>query len=256
MSLIKILKNLPETTIFTHGYQLYIDTSVGLSDKVGTFLTVYSPLDEDLLVKKFPSIVNDHSLLRNTDILSDKNKRYFHVVNRSRKETIDRLKDVFSFVHVEVTEDSRQKLVDTDEVLVIDYSDKCVAIFGYSKNMIAYLSSLGAKLKYNSSLTGPGLKKMGGHILAKSSNKFEEIMSTLKSKPDVDDESLDDGVKQIFTKKEENKRFYIWGSDEYIKSFIEDMSDDAVTFPKIISTESIAGNRHKIEVEIVLKDRE
>lgn len=178
MESFQILKNLPSTSIVALGYQIYVDTNVDLGPSFGSYCTPYDPSEEDLLKSKLPMVTG---LVRNVELTSEDGKRFFHIINKNKHEIIDSLKDHFSFPYTHPTKDSRTRLIESSEVVVLDYSEKSVAIFPMTKKTRDYMDTLKKSVKVNLGLTGPNLKKTRGYILAKSNFKFKNIIEALSS---------------------------------------------------------------------------
>lgn len=281
MDVPQILKNLPSTSIIALGYHIYVDTNIDLGPSFGSFCTTYDPNDEDPLKAKIPMATG---LLRNVELTSDDGKRFFHIINRNKHEVIDNLKDQFSFPYVHQTKDSRTRLIDSSEVIVLDYSEKSVAVFPITKKTRDYLDTLASSVKFNSGLTGPDLKKTKGYIIAKSNFRFKNIMETLSSfevdkkspipvqseakesvigapsqeksgrqkEQQSEDPKFDgEGMKPLHTTPGENKRLQIWGPQEYIISITKEIEEDKKTKVKILEDKNLSGDRKLLQIEII-----
>lgn len=264
-----VLKDTTSTTIYNDTYQLYIDTTMEINSKAyGTFVSEYDPLEKDLLLKKVPAL-KDVKLKRDP---TDGSKRFLHAISKMKKSEIINLQKIFNF-KIDLDEgDKRTYLLDTSELKIIDYTDKSVALFSSHVPTLTKLQELNGKgLRYNSSLTGPGLVKSSGYLLFKSNGKYASILEELSDKSvttskEVKPEPLVEPsagpsvkplvkhpniMQNIAPGPKDELRFRLVGDKTYVESRLEEIKEDygdkRVT---ILSDKSLDDDRKELEIEI------
>lgn len=252
-----VLKDTTSTTIFEDRYQLYIDTTMKIEAKTyGTFVTEYDPLESDLLLKKVPSL-KDVKLKRDP---ADGSKRYFHSINKTKKEQIQALRKVFNFVINLSDEDTRAYLLDTPKLKIIEYSDKSLAFFTSDIGTLVRLRELDGKgIKYNANLTGPGMVKGSGYLLFKSSKDYAKILesfstdstkipgtSTPKAEPSVQVNRMEN----IAPGPKDQVRFRIYGDAKYVDERLIEVREDYGDNIKTLHDKNLPDDMRELEIEI------
>ena len=269
MAAVTILRDDIDVTIIDHGYQIYIDTSSPdiVSKKHSTFVQIYNPKEDDILMKKISSITG-MSLKRQLD----GEKRYLHSINKSKVEDVKKLAEDLKFTFVSETKDLRTVLIDSPNVKVIEYSDKSVAIFPstmeITNKMNEYEESKTVKSMF---LTGPGLVRTKGFILAKSSRKYKDILSYLENSSEggspggspgdspkgslisKDEVLVGNGMSKIGEFGEsagQDQKVKIWGSLKYITSKIDEIDDQESICYSILERKDLDEFRKVFVIEI------
>lgn len=248
-----ILRDDADVTVVDHGYQIYIDTSSPdlIKKKIGIFTQTYNPKEDDIFTKKIPGIKLNRSI--------EHEKRYLHSINKTKSEEIKKLSEELKFTFVSESKDSRTVLIDSSCVKVLEYSDKSVAIFPLTmettKKMSEYEESNNVK---NSWLTGPGLVRTKGFILAKSSRKYKEILNYLENSSDPSEYNfinkeevlVGNGMVKIGDSCGQNQKIKIWGSVKFITSKIDDIEEQETISYSVLEKKDIDDFRKVFVIEI------
>lgn len=246
-----------KTTIISTQYHMLLDTESKVDSKVyGTYSKMYDPEDEDLFEKETKG-----RNLKLKRVIASGTPRYLHKVSLINKESVRGLAKLFGFTY-EWKEDTRTRLIDTEKIVIIDYSPKSVAIFSKDPSIRKKLKAYEDKMMYNSKLTGPDMEKSPGYILAKSNKSYGEILSMFDREESSSDESPEDdgvhkdnGIEQIDSDPiSGNDRFKIWGDQTWIDVKIEEIEEEPVISWKKISEKSLSGDRKLVEIELFPKD--
>lgn len=248
-----ILKNTSDTLIVEYGYHLYIDTVLDIDSKeYGTFKTDYNPSDKDILLTKVPPL---EKIPVKRDISVE--TRHLHIVNKNNLSSVTGLAKKLIFVYKPKTTDERPVLVETSSVTIIDYSEKSVAIFTKDPTCLRTLRENEKFVKYNSGLTGPGLQKTPGYILAKSSRKYAEIISLLESggapvsPTDVNiDQYIGNDLEMVGDPTSDTTLVKIWGDLEFIESKLTEIDATESMDYRIVKKIPLEDNRAVYSVEM------
>lgn len=259
-----VLKDTTSTTICEDQYQLYIDTTMKIEAKTyGTFVVEYDPLESDILLKRVPAL-KDLKLKRDP---TDGQKRYFHTINKMKKEQILALRKVFNFVINISDEDTRLYLLDTPTLKILEYKDKSVAFFSADIATLVRLRELEGKgLKYYPSLTGPGMVKASGYLLFKSSKDYAKILQSFSSDTPLDLSKPSDSPKRdgaaAQTAPSSNKmeniapgpknetRFRIYGDTKYVDTKLVEIREDFGDNIKTLHDKTSSDGKRELEIEI------
>lgn len=263
MSSLKVLRNKAGTTVIESGYQMYIDTTLKLDSRAyGTFATMYDPMDEDLFFKKVSGSkdITDPVLLRDP---TDGVPRYLHIINLSNKDKVIALSKLLCFTYAP-SSDSRTRLIETSNVVVLDYTAKSVAIFTKDPALRKKLKEYEEKksIMYNARLTGPKMETEPGYIISKGSKQYAEIIELVdnfKSEASEASEAVPEGpkgngIEQTGTSKSGKDLFQIWGEDAYIVSKLEELDEEESVEYNRLTEKKISGNRKIIEIELFSTD--
>lgn len=255
MSSIEVHVDRPKCTVLSTQYHMIIDTETKIdSQTYGTYQKMYDPDDKDEFLSH-KDIKSAKLELRRK--INSGTSRYLHLVNLTNKESVRGIAKLFGFTY-EWKEDTRSRLIDTDKVVVIDYSDKSVAIFSKDPEVRKKIKTIEDKLKYNRSLTGPKMEKQPGWILAKSNKEYASIITMLDTGGDDGVTSTEDmqfegnGVDQIDSDiTTGNDRLRIWGDETWIQIKLEEIEDDSSIKHKVLNEKTLSGNRTMIEIELI-----
>jgi hypothetical protein len=248
MASIKVLKDITATTIVESGYQIYIDTSLEFNGrKYGTFTQKYDPNDEDLFLKKVPK-AKDLKLKRTLG----SEPRFLHSISKTSVE-VKSLKALLNFEFTAETEDLRTIIIDNENVKVIEYSERSAAIFPkpgklevVSKMLEEYEAVNAVK---NMFLTGPGLVKTKGYVLASRSKQYDEILRKLKE-VSGSSEILEGNSQELISKPGDlNDKIKIWGSLGYVQDKLEELNEQESSYT-IIKSENLPEDRKMVIVEL------
>lgn len=257
----KILKNVidPSMIIIDHGYMIYIDTTVVLDSRsLGTFAKDYNINKDDLLLKTLPELTSNGVVIGRAT--PEDGKRFLHSIAKNNKDKLVALAKFLKFPYDPTAQkDSRAVILDTLTVKVIDYTEKSVAIFTLDPETNDKLRSEKC-LKFNSSLTGPGLVKAAGYILAKSSKAKDRIMDMLQGGPPVSG-SLGDPTSAPPVISPEGFEFNpeghlgegkikLWGKRTYCVAKLEHIEEDYEGRFKIVSKKPIDAERIMYEIDV------
>lgn len=215
-----IVLDRPETTVIDHGYHIYIDHSDPLAAE-GFFSEEYDPSKNDKFIKKLGKCVKD---VKNRDTSVD-TKRWLITISKLNKRSLDKMSDFLQckiFTKTDVVDD-RKIIFQNDNIDIIEYSDKCTAVFvnkdptGSIIKTIEEYSALA-----NSGLTYIGMKKKRlGYLMPKRDktkhDSFCSDLMSIRTTPESDDTIPDEnGTETQPNSKDGNPQVLIWGTLEFV----------------------------------------
>lgn len=226
MSVGKILLDTPTCSVVDRNYNVYIDHYDPLVAE-NCYSKKYNPTEnngkDDKWEKMFPGLMT-----KRDPTLTE----FRHLITVSKSDTY-KLAKVGEKIGCKIVPDistytTREEKFRSDDMLILDYTDKSFALFVYNDSNGAIREIIEKySLWSNPSLTGPDGKKCQGWVIAKSNRKLAMILDdlmTLRTEAKSDTIPPGRGVENL-PNKDGKQQLLLWGTVEEVEEELADLEN-------------------------------